>query len=73
MSGKQGVLAGALALLLLGGLACSPEATRTRSGGPGADIGNRIRNKMVELHGGRASDGMYYETPRVGEGVRTQR
>jgi hypothetical protein len=35
----------------------SPEASRTRGGGPGADVGNRAR---VELHGGSE---MYYETP----------
>ena len=28
----------------------SPEARRTRSGGPGADVGNRA--KVVEMHGG---------------------
>jgi hypothetical protein len=25
-------------------IACSPEATRTRNGGPGADIGNHSRS-----------------------------
>jgi len=33
-----------LAALLLGLLACSPEAARTRGGGPGADVGNHSRN-----------------------------
>jgi hypothetical protein len=37
----QGVLAALVALTML---ACSPEATRTRSGGPGADVGNHSRN-----------------------------
>jgi len=48
--------------LLAAGLfisACSPEATRTRSGGPGADIGNR--GPVVEMHGRQQP---YYETPR---------
>jgi len=30
--------------------ACSPEASRTRDGGPGGDTGNRTAN--VQLHGG---------------------
>ena len=51
-----------LAFLALASLAAlmgcdSPEASRTRGGGPGADVGNRAR---VELHGGSE---MYYETP----------
>jgi curli biogenesis system outer membrane secretion channel CsgG len=35
------VLAGMFAASLV---ACSPEATRTRNGGPGADVGNYSRN-----------------------------
>ncbi|HZU05077.1 MAG TPA: hypothetical protein VFB73_03820 [Chloroflexota bacterium] len=46
-------------------LACSPEAERTRGGGPGADIGNR--GPSVELHG---QSNPYYHTPLVGEAVR---
>jgi len=38
---RLALLAGALAVVLL---ACSPEATRTRGGGPGADIGNYSPN-----------------------------
>ena len=52
-------------LLLVGGLlasACSPEATRSRNGGPGADIGNRP--PVVQIHG---SLNPYYETPRFGQ------
>lgn len=49
-------LLGLLALLA----ACdSPEASRGRGTGPGADVGNRGR---VELHGGSQ---MYYGTPVV--------
>jgi hypothetical protein len=52
----------ARALLALASLAMlmgcdSPEASRSRGGGPGADVGNRAR---VELQGGSE---MYYETP----------
>jgi hypothetical protein len=32
------------ALLVAAVVACSPEATRTRNGGPGADIGNHSLN-----------------------------
>jgi hypothetical protein len=53
--------------LLLGSLfllpACSsPEASRTRGGGPGADVGNWRR--PVELHAGAQP---YLETPCVTE------
>ena len=38
-------LVGLLAVLMLAGsLACSPEATRSRNAGPGADIGNYSSN-----------------------------
>jgi hypothetical protein len=32
------------ALVVVTVLACSPEATRTRNGGPGADVGNHSRS-----------------------------
>jgi hypothetical protein len=50
-----------LVILALASLAActSPEATRQRSGGPGADIGNRGR---VELHAGADP---YARTPLV--------
>ena len=59
-----------LALVLLAGAllatACaSPEATRTRQGGPGGDIGNR--RERVEIHGRTDPS---YDVPRVGEGIR---
>jgi hypothetical protein len=57
----RALVLGLLALALLTA-ACSPEATRARSGGPGADVGNR--NPIVELHG---TTDMYYHTPRVGQ------
>lgn len=54
------------ALMWVGLLAagCSPEATRTRSGGPGADLGNR--SSSVELHG---QPNPFYRTPLVGKGI----
>ena len=44
-------------VLVLGGCA-SPEAARTRGGGPGADPGNR--RARIEMHGG--SD-QFWKTP----------
>jgi hypothetical protein len=38
----------------------SPEATRTRGGGPGADVGNRA--KTVQMHEGSKP---YAETPQI--------
>jgi hypothetical protein len=53
-----------LAVLLLASVACSPEASRTQGGGPGADIGNH--SQTVPLHG----DGvMFYNTPREGQAI----
>jgi hypothetical protein len=51
--------AAALALLALGACA-SPEATRVRGGGPGADIGNRAG--VIEMHEGSV---IYANTPCV--------
>jgi hypothetical protein len=46
-------------------LACaSPEATRTRGGGPGADVGNRTR--IVQMHEGSKP---FDKTPQI---IRTQ-
>jgi hypothetical protein len=38
----------------------SPEASRTRGGGPGADVGNRAES--IEMHEG--SD-PFYQTPQI--------
>ena len=38
----------------------SPEATRTRGGGPGADVGNRT--KYLEMHGGSLT---FWKTPQI--------
>jgi len=53
-------------LVAAAGLGCtSPEATRTRGGGPGADVGNHPRGP-VELHAGART---YSGTPTAGEGI----
>ena len=38
----------------------SPEARRTRGGGPGADVGNRTQ--VVQMHEGSVP---YYKTPQI--------
>jgi hypothetical protein len=38
----------------------SPEAMRTRGGGPGADVGNR--GKVVEMHEGSQP---FWKTPQI--------
>jgi hypothetical protein len=51
----------AVVLVLLG--CASPEATRTRGGGAGGDVGNR--REVVRMHEGSRP---YYRTPdRIGE------
>ena len=56
---RRGLAMTAFSALLLG--ACSsPEAARTRGGGPGADVKNW--DQPVEIHAGARP---YYETPCV--------
>jgi hypothetical protein len=58
---------------LLGSLvaaACSPEATRTRGGGPGADVGNRTLGPSVTLHG---PVNPLYGEPAIGQAVGSQK
>jgi hypothetical protein len=43
----------------------SPEATRTRGSGAGADVGNHPRG-AVQIHDG---DRMYYRTRTHGDGI----
>ncbi|MDP9382411.1 MAG: hypothetical protein M3Q29_20190 [Chloroflexota bacterium] len=52
-----------VALLAVGLIGCSPEAQRTRGGGPGADPGNV--DSVVEIHRG-ADPG--YKVPLTGAG-----
>jgi hypothetical protein len=48
-------------LLVLCIVACaSPEATRTRGGGPGADVGNR--GEVVQMHEGSKP---FDKTPKI--------
>jgi len=54
-----------LLVALLALAACSPEATRTRGGGPGADVGNH--GQPVQLH--ERNDPAFHE-PIVGQAVR---
>ena len=57
-AGRLGTFCVLLAVALLG---CgSPEATRTRGGGPGADVGNR--GSTVFMHEGAQP---YFATPRT--------
>jgi hypothetical protein len=57
----------ALALLVVGvTAACSPEATRTRAGGPGADVGNRDY-PLPLIHGDASNPS--YQTPKVGQAI----
>ncbi len=51
------------AAILLG--CSSPEATRVRGGGPGADVGNRSQGE-VRLHAGSS---IYYRTPTDGRSL----
>ena len=53
-----------LALAMVGAVACSsPEATRSRGGGPGGDVGNH--GTVVQIHEGARP---FYGTPLKGAG-----
>jgi hypothetical protein len=55
---------GLVVLLILVALgACSPEASRTRGGGPGGDVGNRATEVQLRPNGPTS---IYYMTPREG-------
>ena len=54
-----------LAMLALAASACSPEATRARGAGPGADVGNH--GSPIQLH--ERNDPAFKE-PLVGQAVR---
>ena len=49
-----------VALLLCIAGCASPEATRTRGGGPGADVGNR--GPVINMHEGSRP---FYQTPEI--------
>jgi hypothetical protein len=52
-----------LLVIVLAGACGSPEAERTRGGGPGADVGNH--GAPVEIHGAL---NMFHSTPQKGPG-----
>ena len=52
------ILITALSFYLVG--CASPETTRTRGGGPGADVGNR--DTVVEMHEGSQP---FWKTPKI--------
>ena len=58
---RRSAQGGGALLLCLFLLACSPEATRARGGGPGADVGNH--GDPVEIHGRTDPS---HDTPRGG-------
>jgi hypothetical protein len=51
---------------LLALTACSPEASRSRGGGPGADIGNRDY-PLPQIHGPVSNPA--FHTPRIGQAI----
>ena len=59
------VVAIALIVTGLAAAGCSPEASRSRGGGPGADVGNW--GSPVEIHGKTEPS---YQVPKVGEAIR---
>jgi hypothetical protein len=62
------LLCGLLIAVVVPLSACSPEAGRVRSGGPGADIGNR--SAAVDMHGG-SNPG--YQVPERGKAIQVER
>jgi len=46
---------------------CSPEASRARSGGPGADVGNRPNPSVDPLPDIHGSTDPAYGTPQLGQ------
>ena len=65
MSSPRRALGLIVLVVMLAAMACaSPEATRTRNGGPGGDIGNH--DAVPEIHG---PTDPYYQTPRTGRAI----
>ena len=58
MNCRRALLRCALACIIAAAACTSPEATRTRGGGPGADPGNR--DGIVEIHQGAEP---FHDTP----------
>jgi hypothetical protein len=59
----RGAIVATIAIVAGGAVACtSPEATRVRAGGPGADVGNK--SPVVQMHEGSQP---FHKTPtRIG-------
>jgi hypothetical protein len=55
-----GLIVALTALLIYAAACASPETTRTRGGGPGADVGNRT--KFVQMHEGSKQ---FEKTPKL--------
>jgi hypothetical protein len=55
-----------LAVIAIFAIACSPEAERTRSGGPGADVGNRPDPRVEPLPELHPVMDPAYGTPQLG-------
>lgn len=51
MSRKKKLAAAVVLLLIVAAAGCSPEYTRVRGGGAGADVGNRTLGPSIQLHG----------------------
>ncbi|HEY7062413.1 MAG TPA: hypothetical protein VII06_13120 [Chloroflexota bacterium] len=64
---KRIALLGLMIAALAAG-ACSPEASSTRGGGSGADVGNRWQPGGVDLHG---RQNPFYGTPPLAPATRT--
>jgi len=65
MTSPRRVLSLILLVAVLATTACaSPEAARTRNGGPGGDVGNH--DAVPEIHG---PTNPYYQTPRTGRAI----
>ncbi len=59
-----------LIILTLAVVSCSPEATRSRGDGKGADVGNRPPGQTVDLHG---TTNPLFGEQTVGKAVSTAR
>lgn len=48
---KKKIAVAAALLLVVAAVGCSPEYTRVRGDGAGADVGNRTLGPSIQLHG----------------------
>ncbi len=66
---KKGLALRALLFVVFAAsVACSPEYTRQRGGGPGADVGNRTLGPSLQIHGPVNPD---FAEPMQGKAVQT--